>query len=103
MIKIVNKKISCPLNIGSGQGTTIKNLVKNILNSKFLEKKPEVVFDKSKPSGDKKRVLDMKLAKKHGIFCKTTLDDGLEKTIDWYLKFSKNISKKKYNYFLKKY
>tara|TARA_B110000003_G_C16546767_1_gene494973 strand:- start:49 stop:1053 length:1005 start_codon:yes stop_codon:yes gene_type:complete len=102
MIKILQKKIKFPLNIGSGKGTSIKNLVKNILHTKYITKKPKVVFDRSKPSGDKKRVLDMKLAKKNGISCDTTLEIGLDKTIDWYLKSSKKITKKKYNYFLDK-
>ena len=79
MIKIVQKKIKYPINIGSEKGTSIKNLVRNILKSRFIKKKPNVVFDKSKPSGDKKRVLDMKLAKTHGISCQTKLDIGLEK------------------------
>ena len=102
MIKILQKRIKFPLNIGSGEGTSIKNLVKNILLTKYITKKPKVVFDRSKPSGDKKRVLDMKLAKKNGISCDTTLLIGLDKTIEWYLKSSKKITKKKYNYFLDK-
>ena len=102
MIKILQKKIKFPLNIGSGKGTSIKNLVKNILHTKYIIKKPKVVFDRSKLSGDKKRVLDMKLSKENGISCDTTLEIGLDKTIEWYLKSSKKITKKKYNYFLDK-
>ena len=102
MIKILQKKIKQPLNIGSGTGTTIKNLVKSMFKSKFITNNPKVFFDKSKPSGDKKRVLDMKLSKKYGISCSTNLEIGLHKTIEWYLKFGKKISKKKYNYFLNK-
>ncbi len=102
MIKIIQKKIQIPLNIGSGKGTSIKNLVKNMLKSKFILEKPKVYFDKTKPSGDKKRVLDMTLAKKYGISCKTKLDIGLEKTIEWYLRFSKKTTSKKYNYFTDK-
>ena len=44
----------------------------------------------------------MKLAKTHGISCQTKLDIGLEKTIEWYLKFSKKTTNKKYNYFTDK-
>ena len=63
MIKIVQKKIKYPINIGSGKGTSIKNLVRNILKSRFIKKKPNVVFDKSKPSGDKKEVLNVEISK----------------------------------------
>ena len=58
----------------------------------------QVIFDKTKPSGDKKRVLDTSLAKKYKISCKTKLSDGIMKTIEWYLKNKRN-SKNRFNYF----
>ena len=44
----------------------------------------------------------MDLANKFGIKCETDLLKGLDRTINWYLSFGKTLSKKKYNYFLKK-
>ena len=98
MIQVMQKNIQTPINVGSGLGISIKKLVKTILKSKFIKQKPEVFFDNLKPSGDKKRVLDTNLAKKYKIFPEEKLESGIDKTIEWYFKNYKNISKK-YNYF----
>ena len=60
----------------------------------------KVIFDKTKPAGDKKRILDTKLAKSYGIKNKVSLEKGLSLTINWYLK-NKYLTKKRFNYFKK--
>ena len=100
MIKVIEKNIQIPINIGSGNGTSIKNLSTQYLTLKKLKTNQKIVFDKSKPSGDKKRILDVKLAKSKGISCDTKLSIGISETIDWYLK-NKNIFNKRYNHFKK--
>ncbi len=99
MVEIINKEILEPINIGSGIGTTIAELVQTIRDSDFLINKPKIIFDKSKPSGDKKRVLDTSLAKKNNILPKTSLKTGIEKTIEWYLNNLDEIDYK-YNAFI---
>ena len=85
MIKIIQKKIQIPLNIGSGKGTSIKNLV-NIIKKNISNKNLKVKWDISKPRGDLKRVLDISRAKKLlNFFPKTNLETGIKKTINWYL------------------
>jgi GDP-L-fucose synthase len=98
MIKVVQKKIETPINIGSGKGYSIKKLVNTIVSSDKIKKKPKIVYDKSKPSGDKIRILDVTLAKKNGIYCKFDLKTAVDLTIDWYLNNSKSMSKR-YNFF----
>ena len=99
MINIVKKNIQVPINIGSGKGIKIKDIIKIILNSKHLKNKPKIFFNTRMPSGDKKRVLDVKLAKKFGLINNTTsLKEGLENTIMWYLKNKKNLGKR-FNFF----
>lgn len=100
MIKVVQKNIVKPINIGSGKGTTIKKLLLTILNSKYISNKSKIIFDKKKQSGDKKRVLDTKLAKKFKINNSTSLKIGIDKTIKWYLN-NKDQLNKKYNHFSK--
>lgn len=100
MIKVMQKKITKPINIGSGKGTSIKNLIKVIISSKFVKSKPQIKYDKTKKSGDKKRVLNTKFAEKNGIYNKTDLSLGIDKTIDWYIKNRKKIASK-FNYFQK--
>jgi GDP-L-fucose synthase len=102
MIKVVRKNIRKPINIGSGKGISIKQLVKTITDSQFIKNKPKIVYDVSKKSGDKKRVLITKFAEKNGIIHKTSLKDGIDKTISWYLENKKFINKFKYNQFKNK-
>ena len=44
-----------------------------------------IEFDKSKPNGDHKRILDMSRAYSYGFKNLVDIDDGLEETIEWYL------------------
>ena len=100
MIKIVEKKIEEPINIGSGNGISISELVHILTSNKAFKKKPKVVFDKTKPAGDKIRILDTNLAESYGIKNKVSLEEGLNKTINWYLN-NKTLSQKRFNYFKK--
>lgn len=100
MIKVIEKKITKPVNLGSGSGVKIKQLVKTILNSKHIKSKSKLQFDKSKPTGDYKRVLDTSFARSKGIRPKTSLKVGIDKTIFWYLNNQKNL-KQRFNYFEK--
>jgi len=100
MIDVMQNKIEKPINIGSGTGVSIKKLVNTILSNPLIKKKPKVIFDKTKPSGDKKRILDTRLAKSYGIESKISLEEGLTETINWYLK-NRHLTKKRFNYFKK--
>lgn len=87
-----------PINLGSGTGYSIKNLVDIIINN--LEYKPEVVWDTSKPSGDKIRVMDISRAKKLlGWKPKISLEEGVKNTMEWYREH-KNLVEKRYNVFI---
>ena len=100
MIQVMQKKIEKPINIGSGTGISIKKLVNTLLSSEIIKKKPKVIFDKTKPTGDKKRILDTSLAKSYGITNKVSLKEGLDKTINWYLN-NQSLTHKRFNYFKK--
>ena len=78
-------KTNYPYNLGSGIGSSIKEVVNSIIECS--KKKINVSWDSSLPSGDKKRVLDISRAKNElNFFTNHTLKDGIQKTIDWYLK-----------------
>jgi GDP-L-fucose synthase len=98
MIQVIEKNINIPINIGSGKGTSIKNLVETIVSSKYIKNKPSIIFDNSQTSGDKIRILDTSLANKHGISCNKNLKEGIDLTLGWYLS-EKHSIKGKYNYF----
>jgi GDP-L-fucose synthase len=72
-----------PLNLGSGIGYSIKELVEII--SSNLDKKPKVVWDTSKPSGDKMRVMDIARAKEVlGWEPLVSLEEGVRGAMGWY-------------------
>jgi GDP-L-fucose synthase len=98
MLKVVAKNIQVPINLGSGKGYSIKKLVTAIVNYKYIENKPKIIFDKSKPSGDKKRVLDIRRAKKLKVYKISNFQNSIDKTIDWYLT-NKKKTKLRFNYF----
>lgn len=83
------------VNLGSGKGYSIKELVET-LNS-FIDF--DYKFDTTKPSGFPKRVMDISLARKLIHYNPTTtLMDGLKKTWNWYVKNQDEYLRKK-NYF----
>lgn len=97
MIQVVKQKIQFPVNLGSGNGITIKNLVESIV--KFIPNKNiKIVWDETKPTGDAIRIMDTTKAKKIGFECEFSIESGIKKTIEWYLK-NQDYSKKKYNSF----
>lgn len=75
---------SDPVNIGAGFEITIKDLVR--LMAKLTGFKGEIVWDTSKPDGQPRRMLDTSKAENEfGFKAKTSFEEGLKKTIEWYL------------------
>jgi len=98
MLRVVKKNIQFPVNLGSGKGCSIKKLVNSICNSKYIKRKPKIIFDKTKPSGDKIRILNVKKSKKNGIYKKTKFQKAINETIKWYIE-NKSKTKLRFNYF----
>jgi GDP-L-fucose synthase len=77
-----------PVNIGSGFEISIKDLAYKI--AEFVEFKGDIIFDTSKPDGQPRRKLDISKAEKaFGFKAKTNFDEGLKKTINWYIQSQK--------------
>jgi GDP-L-fucose synthase len=73
-----------PINIGAAKETTIKELAETI--KKLTQFEGDIVWDTSKPNGQPRRCLDTTKAKEEfGFEAKTTLEEGLRKTYNWYL------------------
>ncbi len=72
-----------PVNLGSGREITIRELTETIARlSNFTG---EIMWDPSKPDGQPRRCLDVSRAKEaFGFTARTTLEDGLAKTIAWF-------------------
>tara|TARA_Y100000590_G_scaffold464770_1_gene635041 strand:- start:25 stop:969 length:945 start_codon:yes stop_codon:yes gene_type:complete len=74
---------SDPINIGTGENISIKDLARMI--STILKFNGKIKWDVSKPNGQEQRKLDTSLAlNKFGFKYNTNLSDGLNKTIKWY-------------------
>src|SRR3989344_5177814 len=72
-----------PVNLGANREIKIKDLVKTIC--KLMDFKGDIRWDKTKPDGQPRRMVDTTLAKKEfGFKATTSLEDGLEKTIRWH-------------------
>ena len=73
-----------PINIGTGQEITIKDLVDEI--GEQMGFKGTIEWDFSRPDGQPRRCLDVGSAKKRlGFKAETDLKTGLRQTIDWFL------------------
>lgn len=71
-----------PINLGSGLGLTIKEVAEAIAS--LVNPIPQLKWDPYKPAGDPCRILAMERAKKVlGYYQRTSLADGLTKTIKW--------------------
>ena len=76
---------SLPVNIGSGIEISIKDLVQLVVAKVGFEGK--IIWDADKPDGQPRRCLDTSKAQQlFGFRARTTLEEGLKRTIDWYVK-----------------
>ena len=77
-----------PLNIGADEEITVKALVETIIDIAGTGTKIE--FDATKPSGQPRRACDTtKAYEKIGFRAKVPIREGLQKTVEWYLKNGK--------------
>ena len=81
MLHMVENKVNDTVNLGSGEGVKISDIANTIAN--YFEQ--EIDYDTTKPNGDMKRLMSMKRANDYGFKPTTSLDDGIRKTIDWYV------------------
>jgi len=71
------------LNVGTGKDLSILELADKI--KKITNFKGEVIWDKSKPDGTPRKLLDVSKVNSLGWEAKTSLDQGIKKTYDWYI------------------
>lgn len=73
-----------PVNLGAGFEITIRDLAEKIVELTGYE--GELVWDTSQPDGQPRRSLDTSRARERfGFVASTPFDEGLRRTIDWYL------------------
>jgi len=72
------------LNVGSGEEISIKSLAELI--SEIVGFNGNLIFDSSMPDGNPRKLLDSTLINNLGWSAKTSLENGLKLTYDWYVK-----------------
>ncbi len=85
LIYFMNKKFNEPfLNIGIGKDYSIKWYAKFLM--KKFDIKLNIKYDRSKPDGMPKKLLDITKAKKYGWKPKSNFDEGFDLTYEHFLK-----------------
>ena len=83
-----------PINIGTGAEIKISDLVELIADR--MGYNGNIVWDSSKPDGQPRRRLDISRAERSiGFQPQVSLDEGLDKTIEWFKDRMQNESRKK--------
>ncbi len=80
--KILNK-LPHVLNTGIGEDYSVIEYYNKVLNT--IGYSCEVVANKSKANGNMRKLMDSSLAMKFGWSPKVGIDEGIKRTIDWYL------------------
>jgi GDP-L-fucose synthase len=74
-----------PVNLGSGREISIKALVETIC--RLMHFKGRIVWDSTKPDGQPRRMLETsRAAREFGFVAATEWEQGLQRTIDWYMR-----------------
>jgi GDP-L-fucose synthase len=71
-----------PVNLGSGEEISIRDLVNVIARVSGFEGK--IHWDSTRPDGQPRRCLDTERAGKFGFTARISFEDGLARTVQWY-------------------
>ncbi|BBO79771.1 GDP-L-fucose synthase [Desulfosarcina ovata subsp. sediminis] len=96
MMMALEKLPDGSVNLGSGTGIKIRELVEEVVSN--MDSRPKIVWDKTKPHGDRRRVFDLKRARKMGFKAQIPLKEGIAETVEWYRR-NQHIADKGYNVF----
>ena len=80
MLHMVENEITEPVNLGSGEEVTIKEISKIIAD--YFSK--EIIWNTTKPMGDTKRLMSVEKAESYGFKPKVSLKNGIVRTMKWY-------------------
>jgi GDP-L-fucose synthase len=76
-----NYSESSPVNIGTGEEVSIRELAQKIKD--IVSFNGELIFDTTKPDGTPRKLLDVSKIKNLGWKHEISLEDGIEKTLKW--------------------
>jgi GDP-L-fucose synthase len=73
------------VNVGTGEDLKIKEIAQIVKDVVGFQ--GEISWDRSKPDGTPRKLLDVSLIKKLGWEPRISLKDGIKKTYSWYLEY----------------
>jgi GDP-L-fucose synthase len=82
MTCLLEKRFSGPVNVASGEQTTVRALAETISEASGYN--GEITYDTSKPAGQRERVFDVQNIGSTGWSAAHDLGTGISKTIDWF-------------------
>jgi GDP-L-fucose synthase len=82
MSRYTSKEIGEFINVGTGKDLTIRDLAEVIKNYSGFS--GEIVWDRSKPDGMPRKLLDVSKLKKLGWQAKVHLQEGIGRTYEWF-------------------
>ncbi|WP_455228796.1 NAD-dependent epimerase/dehydratase family protein, partial [Kingella denitrificans] len=75
--------MSSHINVGTGKDCTIRELANTI--ARAVGYQGDILWDTSKPDGTPRKLLDVSLLKRLGWQYSVELDEGIERTYQWFL------------------
>ena len=75
--------MSSHINVGTGKDCTIRELANTI--ARAVGYRGDILWDTSKPNGTPRKLLDVSLLKRLGWQYSVELDEGIERTYQWFL------------------
>jgi GDP-L-fucose synthase len=85
---IKNYDSSEPVNISAGRRISIRELAGTV--KKVTGFTGEIVWDATRPDGQMDKIFDVSRLNELGLSCNTTLEEGLSRTTQWFLKARKD-------------
>lgn len=83
VFSIENKFADNLYNVGTGKDLTIRELAEII--QKIVGHSGEIIWDSTKPDGTPRKLMDVSKITQAGWKAKTSLEDGIRKTYQWFL------------------
>lgn len=86
MVQVLEKYpvVDYPINVGFNRDVSIKELAETV--SKIVGFEGKIAWDTTRPDGQYRKILNSNRMRDYGILIEdnTSLEDGLQKTIEWY-------------------
>ncbi len=82
MIRLMDERFSGPVNVASGEQTTVRALAETITEAAGYMGK--ITYDTSKPAGQRERVFDVRKIGSTGWRAAHALETGIGRAVDWF-------------------